>query len=80
MCSNLVIILNHKSFVSSEHTIYRQLVTVFCTVSNTREIQDSKSFLKMPYESFVGYSTSYKVPTLFVDVYKQNLDKFRTFK
>jgi len=68
MCSNLVIILNHISFVSSNIEFHRQLRTVFLHNGKHNGIQDSKSCVKISYESFDGYSTSHKVPTLFVDV------------
>lgn len=68
MCSKLVIILNHKSFVSSEHRIYRELIVVFLHNVQHKGFKIRKLYVKIPYEPFVGYSTSYKVPTLFVDV------------
>jgi hypothetical protein len=56
MCSNLVIILNHKSFVSSEqHRMSQTIGNCILHYVQHKENQDIKSYVKMPYEPFGGY-------------------------
>lgn len=57
MCSNLVIILNHKSFVSSEQ--HRMSQTIGNCILHYVQLKGFKmANVKMPYELFGGLSTS----------------------